>query len=279
MSTFTPSSNQLLSRLSEHQELRLRAQKWPEPTSSLAKHALAGGKFLRPQLFFSVLKGFDSQSLWSTAILDAALSVEWIHAYSLIHDDLPCMDNDDFRRGRPTLHRLGSEAQALLVGDALLTAAFGLLANGSGLADSLKVRLIQELSLAAGGAQLIGGQVRDLQSLREPALCTLSETLQTHVLKTGALFGAAAAMAACCVESRNLQAQVGEFRNWGRDFGVLYQLIDDLLDGDGVARVLPAPALRADIINRMESLSDRARAQGWSANEIMARFESLLWNQ
>lgn len=264
----------LFPNLAAHQLRRLEAQRWAEPTDSLARQALEGGKFLRPQLFFTVLAAFDSASVWSQAYFDVALSIEWIHAYSLIHDDLPCMDNDDFRRGRPTLHRLSNEAQALLVGDALLTGAFQLLSNAPALNSSLRIDLVRELSFAAGGGQLIAGQVRDLQSQYHSAL---SDVMQTHVLKTGALFGAAAAMAAQCVKSHDLGSQVDEFRKWGRDFGILYQLIDDFLDRDGAALLLPASALRAEIMNRMESLSDRALALGWNPKELLDRFESLMW--
>ncbi len=260
--------------LSAHQSLRLAQQKWAEPTSSLAAHALQGGKFLRPQLYFLILASFDMRSVWTPSFYDVALSVEWIHAYSLIHDDLPCMDDDDFRRGRPTLHRLADEAQALLVGDALLTAAFGLLSNAEALSAELRISLVKELSHAAGGAQLIAGQVRDL---KQSHVGSVDEVLQTHVLKTGALFGAAAAMASLSVGAKNLHPLTPEFRNWGRDFGILYQLIDDLVDRDGVTKFMDAKNLRSEITNRMESLSDRARALGWSADEIIERFAALMW--
>jgi geranylgeranyl diphosphate synthase, type II len=262
-----------LETLALHQSQRLSHFKWPEPTSSLAAHALSGGKFLRPQLYFLILASFDSHSIWSPSYYDVALSVEWIHAYSLIHDDLPCMDNDDFRRGRPTLHRLSNDAQALLVGDALLTAAFELLSRSEGIRAEVRLALVQELSFAAGGAQLIAGQVRDLnQSYTQ----TVDDLLHTHVLKTGALFGAAAAMAALSVTSKNLAPKVSEFRNWGRDFGILYQLIDDFADRDGVYGLMEPEKLRKEIIHRMESLRDRARALGWSADEIIERFAALI---
>lgn len=274
--SLTPSTS-FLQSLSAHQSVRLSEQKWIEPTKSLAQHALTGGKFLRPQLFYTVLWGCEKTQVWSKGLMDVALSFEWVHAYSLIHDDLPCMDNDDFRRGRPTLHRLDTEAQALLVGDALLTAALGLLANAEGLSDKVKVLLIKELSFAAGGSQLIAGQVRDLK--KDLYGNNLEEILQTHVLKTGALFGAASAMAALCVQSKNLLPRISEFRNWGRDFGVLYQLIDDLLDGDGAAILMSSSVLRQEITNRMESLSDRSKAQGWDSRPLIETFESLIWNQ
>jgi geranylgeranyl pyrophosphate synthase len=245
-----------------------------EPTASLAAHALDGGKFLRPQLYFLILASFDAHSIWTPSFYDAALSVEWIHAYSLIHDDLPCMDDDDFRRGKPTLHRLADEAQALLVGDALLTAAFGLLARADGFSAEQRLALVQELSFAAGGAQLIAGQVRDLQGTH---VSSAQEILHTHVLKTGALFGAVAAMAAISVGTKNLSPMVDEFRNWGRDFGILYQLIDDYSDRDGITTIMNVQDLRTDITNRMESLRDRARALGWCADEIIERFAALLW--
>lgn len=260
--------------LTEHQMLRLEQQKWIEPTFGLAKHALTGGKMLRPQLFFCILSSYDKGSVWSEALYDVALSVEWIHAYSLIHDDLPCMDDDDFRRGKPTLHRLSDEAQALLVGDALLTASFGLLSRADSLSAEQRINLVHELSFAAGGSQLIAGQVRDLSQQYQGAA---SELLQTHVLKTGALFGAVCAMAARCVVVKDLTPYVDEFRNWGRDFGILYQLIDDFHDGDGIAKLLPAPTLRSEIMNRMESLRDRATATGWNADEMIARFDALMW--
>lgn len=263
----------LFDALASHQMTRLEEQHWPEPLASLAKHALTGGKFLRPQLFFSILTAFDNQSTWSPSMFDVALSVEWIHAYSLIHDDLPCMDDDDFRRGRPTLHRLSDDAHALLVGDALLTASFGLVARCEVLPAQTKVNVIQELAFAAGGSQLIGGQVRDLSSDYKK---NLSDLLTTHVLKTGALFGAISVMAAYCVTSKNLREQVSEFRKWGRDFGILYQLIDDSIDQDGVAELMEPSMLKTEIFHRMESLNDRARALGWDASMLIERFHSIM---
>ena len=152
----------------------------------------SGGKRVRPALCFA-MHSHCGRSTWSTALVNVATSVELIHTYSLVHDDLPCLDNDDERRGRPTVHIAYDEGTALLVGDALLTEAFALLARQPLPAETV-VALIQELSTASGHLGMIGGQAADI-GLNGPV-----ETLETlkrlHRLKTGALLTVSATMGA-----------------------------------------------------------------------------------
>lgn len=170
----------------------------------------------------------DSQSLWQTA---AAL--ECVHVYSLIHDDLPCMDDDDIRRGRPTVHKAFDEAIAVLSGDALLTEAFKIIAQTE-LAPDKKVRLISGLAKAAGIRGMIGGQVLDIKALEQEQTLETISNLQN--LKTGALIkfavSAGAIIGGAALENRAI------LENYAEDLGLLFQLTDDILDETGDAVVM-----------------------------------------
>jgi geranylgeranyl diphosphate synthase type II len=209
---------------------RQKRLSWHPKLQSLADEVVGVGKAFRPALLFWA-QGAWSENLSarpSSAAIDAALALELIHTYSLVHDDLPAMDDDDFRRGRPTLHRLSSEATAILVGDALLTAAFEIIADSSA-TDALKSALILELSRAAGGAGMVGGQQYDIVPEKPFALVELE---RLHRLKTGALFGAAMAMASHLSGegTSQLQARHHEARIWGVELGLLFQVADDIID-------------------------------------------------
>lgn len=190
-------------------------------TFEAAKYALfTGGKRVRPLLFLSALESFHHP-----LCLKPALSLEFIHTYSLIHDDLPSMDNDDFRRGKPTVHKVFPEGIAILAGDFLLTAAFELLAE-SECADCHKVAMIQALGRASGISGMIGGQTMDLEL--EGKECSVDLLRHMHLLKTGALMGAALECAAILMEKeRSL------FRELGKRIGVAFQIKNDLNDERG----------------------------------------------
>jgi geranylgeranyl pyrophosphate synthase len=188
--------------------------------------ALGDGKRIRPLLVYAtgVAIGVDA------ATLDGpAAAVELIHAYSLVHDDLPAMDDDDLRRGRPTTHRAFDEATAILAGDALQVLAFDLLANEpmTGVDDAGRVEMIRQLSRASGTRGMAGGQAMDLASTGrrlEPG-----EIEEMHALKTGALIRAAVLIA--CAASATLPAQRrGALDRYGRAIGLSFQIVDDLLD-------------------------------------------------
>ncbi|MDA8193028.1 MAG: polyprenyl synthetase family protein [Thermaerobacter sp.] len=193
---------------------------------------LAGGKRLRPQL---VLAAAALTGEPTDRFRLAALAVEYLHTYSLIHDDLPAMDNDDLRRGLPTSHKVYGEAMAILAGDALLTEAWGKMAAlaGEGFDPAHVVRALAVLSRAAGRGGLIRGQVLDLAA--EHQTVGLEQLEEIHRLKTGALFEA------CCILPAVLQGDPEAERRlarFARHFGLAFQIVDDILNVIGDRTVL-----------------------------------------
>jgi len=188
----------------------------------------AGGKRLRPVLVLAAAELFqpDAETGGSPAALPAAVAVECLHTYSLIHDDLPGMDNDDLRRGRPTAHKQFDEATAILAGDALLTHAFALLATHYQNPPSLGLALIAELAGAAGSSQLIGGQMEDMLAEKTPATAAQLEFI--HANKTAAMIRTALALGAR-IGGAN-ESQLTAIRRAGHHLGVAFQIIDDILD-------------------------------------------------
>ena len=191
---------------------------------------LDGGKRLRPLLVLAareaVAHGTKDAAL-DEAALRAACAVELIHAYSLVHDDMPCMDNDVLRRGKPTVHVQFGEAQALLAGDALQALAFEFLTpDASAISDGVQARLCRLLASAAGHAGMAGGQAIDLASVGK----TLSEDQlrRMHRLKTGALLEGSVMMGAACGDATP-QALSG-LRRYGEALGLAFQVVDDILD-------------------------------------------------
>ena len=183
-----------------------------------------GGKRLRPLLLLAILNAESEKHMKKGAT--TAVALEFIHTYSLIHDDLPAMDNDDLRRGQPTAHIKFDEATAILAGDALLTDAFSLISDDSKLKSKQKVKIISLLSSAAGSHGMVAGQLGDMQA--ENKEITLEELNQIHEFKTGKLFTFATQAAAIIGE---FTPEVEELLvNFGETFGVLYQIHNDLLD-------------------------------------------------
>ncbi len=191
---------------------------------------LDGGKRLRPLLVLAACEAVQGQTV---AALRAAASVELIHAYSLVHDDMPCMDNDVLRRGKPTVHLKYGQAQAMLAGDAMQALAFEVLTPETGVAPALQARLCALLARAAGHAGMAGGQAIDLASVGE----TLDESAlrRMHERKTGALLQASVLMGAACgdqgaacggADSRAWQA----LSDYGAALGLAFQVVDDILD-------------------------------------------------
>lgn len=183
---------------------------------------LAGGKRLRPVLVLEFCRMCGGE--WSSAAAFAA-AVEMVHTYSLIHDDLPCMDNDDYRRGRLTNHKVYGEAMAVLSGDALLTAAFSAICAADYSADT-KIQAVSVLSECAGELGMVGGQVLDMQS--EQRLCTAEEVTHIQSRKTGALIRAACEMGVLagggCPEQRKAAQE------FACHLGLAFQIRDDILD-------------------------------------------------
>jgi len=198
--------------------------------SALRYSALDGGKRLRP--FFTVETGrlFDADE---GQLLRTACAIECVHTYSLIHDDLPCMDDDDLRRGRPTLHRAFDEVTALLAGDALLTFAFEILADPATHSDpQMRCKLIAGLAKAAGAQGMVAGQAADMAGADIGS--DLIAVTRMNRLKTGALINfsvEAGAMIGCASE-----AEKTALSRYAHDVGLAFQMVDDLLDAEGVVR-------------------------------------------
>ena len=189
---------------------------------SMRYSLLAGGKRLRPLLVLEFCRvcGGDVQKA-----MPFAAAVEMIHTYSLIHDDLPCMDNDDFRRGNPTNHKVYGEAVAVLAGDALLTAAFSYIAK-SELSASCRIQAVEILSYCAGELGMVGGQILDIES--ESRQCTVQEVLDIQSRKTGALIRAACQLGV--VAAGGSQQQVDAAGEFADHLGLAFQIRDDMLD-------------------------------------------------
>lgn len=181
----------------------------------------SGGKRLRPVLVIAVTEALGGKA---EEALDAAVALEMIHTSSLIHDDMPCMDNDDFRRGKPTLHKAYPEWQALLTGDFFLTFAFECITNSSYLSDAQKVALIRVIAAKSGAAGMIGGQLLDL----EGKIKTVEQLEELHMLKTGALLEATIE-AGAIVAGANA-SEIAILRSFAKDIGLAFQIIDDVLD-------------------------------------------------
>lgn len=189
---------------------------------SMRYSLLAGGKRLRPifVLAFCDLCGGDTE-----AALPFGAAMEMVHTYSLIHDDLPCMDNDDYRRGKPTNHRVYGEATACLAGDALLTAAFGQL-GAAKLPPERIVQAVRVLSLCAGELGMVGGQILDMDA--ENRLCTAQEVYDIQSRKTGALISAACQLGVIAAGGSN--AQQNAAAEYAEHLGLAFQIRDDILD-------------------------------------------------
>ncbi len=213
----------------------------PAPTgleksvSEAARYSLfAGGKRLRPIL---CLAAADILNGSRELVMPVACAFEMVHTYSLIHDDLPAMDNDDFRRGRPTNHKVFGEAMAILAGDALLTEAFSLIAGAAEraqIAADKFVRVIGVVARASGYRGMVGGQVIDLESETRDVDLTTVEYM--HLRKTGALISAS--LEAGAILGGGDDRQVGFLTRYGHHLGLAFQITDDLLDVEGDAQLM-----------------------------------------
>jgi len=205
----------------------------PERLAEAMRHGtLGGGKRLRPHLLIESAALFDVSR---EAALDAAAALECVHCYSLIHDDLPAMDDDDLRRGRPTVHRAFDEATAILAGDALLTLAFEIVAGESAHPDAeVRARLMAGLARAAGWRGMAGGQMLDLMAPGEDLKA--AEIARLQAMKTGALLKFACE-AGGIVGGAGAEEMVALTR-YGATIGQAFQLADDLLDAEGDAATL-----------------------------------------
>jgi geranylgeranyl diphosphate synthase type II len=205
---------------------RLLPPETTEPPSihtAMRYSVFAGGKRIRPILCFEAARIFEPDV---TAALHPACAIEFIHTYSLIHDDLPALDNDDLRRGKPTCHKKFGEATAILAGDALLTLAFQVIGETPTVAERV-IAILQEVSTSAGTVRgMVGGQVADLENEGKPVAPQMLEYI--HRSKTAALIRAAVAAGALSAGAG--AEEVGQLRRFGETIGWAFQVTDDILD-------------------------------------------------
>ena len=193
--------------------------------------AQGGGKRIRPLLVYAA--GALSDDTNQGALDAAAVAIECIHAYSLVHDDLPCMDDDDLRRGRPTVHKAYDEATALLVGDALQTRAFEVLASAQCDADT-RLAMISALASASGSRGMAGGQAIDLDSVGKKL--DLAGLKQMHAMKTGALLSCSVQMGG--IAAKLNPAQMQHLQDYSEALGLAFQIVDDVLDATADSQTL-----------------------------------------
>ena len=195
---------------------------------------MAGGKRLRPVLLMAAA---DAVGKDGTAFLTTGCAIEMIHTYSLIHDDLPAMDNDDYRRGKPTNHRVFGDGIAVLAGDALLTLAFEVMLRQEGAAPETLVTVVSEMSRAAGPYGMVGGQVLDLEG--EGRRLDLAALRKIHMGKTGALFCAAIRSGAILAGAK--EEELAALTLYAERFGLAFQITDDILDVTGDEAAIGKP--------------------------------------
>lgn len=254
---------------------------------------LGGGKRLRPLLVYCT---GEALGLDPSALDAAAAAVELIHSYSLVHDDLPAMDDDDLRRGQPTTHRAFDEATAILAGDALQVLAFSLLARdrAAGVSSEARLKMIQILADASGTAGMAGGQALDLAAVGRNLDLEALEAM--HRLKTGALIRASVLLAAACAPDLTA-SEWDALDGYSQDIGLAFQIQDDILDVEGSIEVLGkaigadaarskptypsllgpeaaktrARELQRRACDRLELFNGRAKTLAWLASYVIDR--------
>jgi geranylgeranyl diphosphate synthase type II len=209
----------------------------PRLAEAMRYSLLAGGKRLRPILCLVFADTLGPKDTALPSAEDAACALEYVHTYSLIHDDLPSMDDDDMRRGRPTCHKVFGEAMAILAGDALFSEAFVLMASGP---EPTRTILCRELAVASGASGMVGGQVLDIAEDRPAQLDYLK---RLHRMKTGAMIRAACRMGVVAA-SGNAEA-LARADAYGDAIGLVFQIADDILDVMGDPNMMGKP-VRAD---------------------------------
>jgi len=238
--------------------------------------ALANGKRMRP---FFVIETGAMFGASDKSLLRAASALECVHTYSLVHDDLPCMDNDDFRRGQPTVHKAFSEATAILAGDALLTLAFKILSSRETHPDpSIRLKLIERLSDAAGAKGMVGGQMIDMLEHTSPR--DLSTITRMQRMKTGELI--AYSIEAGAIIGGASEAEHHALYGFAHDLGLAYQIADDLLDATGEEQEAGKPlrtdaeAGKANFVTLLgiEAARERVRLLAAQARQHLAIFRN-----
>lgn len=233
----------------------------PKLKNSMLYSIKAGGKRIRPILLFATLHSFGRDEKLG---LKTALGLEMIHTYSLIHDDLPAMDNDTLRRGQPTNHVVYGDGTAVLAGDGLLTAAFQMVADDQRLDAAVRVALIGMLARAAGPEGMVGGQEDDLEA--EGKLLHLEELMSIHKRKTGALIRFPVEAAAIIAEATELQTEA--LIRYSEHLGLAFQIGDDILDVVGDEEAL-GKTIGSDLANKKNTYVSLLRVDG--AKEKLAQ--------
>lgn len=240
-----------------------------EALFEMARYSMEGGKRLRPMLTLAVLEAFD---IPLDLGLVPACAIEMVHTYSLIHDDLPCMDDDDFRRGKPTLHKAYPESHAVLTGDFLLTYAFEVIANAPQLTLDHKNQLIATLAHRAGSEGMIGGQILDIESQDHPIEPDALQTLQ--VKKTAALITCALEFGAIIAE-----VEIAPFQFIGEALGLSFQIIDDILDGDGAFLLFGDEKARGMAEHLYEQALSKVQALKCPAPHLEALVQEMVFRK
>lgn len=233
LDSYLNAQQQRVEKLLDSRSAEMGTQVPPRLLEAMRYSLLAGGKRLRPVLCLAFAEAVLKQSAVTRMVEDCACALEYIHTYSLVHDDLPSMDDDDLRRGRPTNHKVYGEAMAILAGDSLLTDAFALVAGGP---EPVRGLLCRELAVAAGSAGMVGGQVLDIAEDRPAHIDYLT---RMHRLKTGALIRAACRMGVLAAGGD--ADALARADTYGDAVGLAFQIADDVLDVTGDASSMGKP--------------------------------------
>jgi geranyltranstransferase len=237
---------------------------------SMSYSLMAGGKRLRPVLLMAAA---DAVGADGTKFLPVACALEMIHTYSLIHDDLPAMDNDDYRRGKLTNHKVYGDGIAILAGDALLTLAFTVILRQKDAAPEALLRVVDEISRAAGAEGMVGGQVLDIKA--ENRSISMEELRRVHMGKTGALFHAALRSGAILAGAT--EQQLAALTAYADHFGLAFQITDDILDVIGSAEEIGKP-VGSDAKNHKStyvSLTSLSEAQDLARRTVDEALDAL----
>ena len=252
------------------QELEKENALVPELADSMEYSLTAGGKRLRPILLMAAA---DAVGAKGTDFIQAACGIEMIHTYSLIHDDLPAMDNDDYRRGKLTNHKVYGEAMAILAGDALLTQAFEVILRQKNASPEVLLQVVNEMSIAAGPNGMVGGQVIDM--LSEGKRIPMEELRKMHMGKTGALFRAAIRSGAILAGAT--EEQLMALTTYADRFGLAFQITDDILDVVGDEAVIGKPVGSDERNNKSTyvTLTSLEEARRLAADTVKEAVEAL----
>ena len=239
-----------LNLIQQHLQQAIPTDGWvsDECINAMNYSLLSGGKRVRAVLVLSVCRALGGSN---DAAIPLACAVEMVHAYSLIHDDLPCMDNDDMRRGKPSCHKAYGEATALLAGDALLTEAFATIATANTLSSEQKVAAVAELATAAGCHGMVAGQAMDMYFDSHPA--NREQLFLTHRLKTGKLICAAVKLGA--IASGQKHVVWDKLEEYAYKLGLAFQIVDDILDVVSTSEKLGKPVLSDEKNHKSTSVS------------------------